>query len=72
MVYRLIFAAVTALPLAACATTPEERSKELAYCERMEKDMGTQHVHDHAEAKGMGINPMNVTHERCRQMLGTS
>ena len=26
--------------------------------------------HDHAEAKGMGMNPMNVTHARCRAMLG--
>lgn len=69
---KSIFALVAALPLAACVTTPEMRAKELAYCERMEREMGVGHTHDHAESKGMGMNPMNVTHARCRQMLGIS
>lgn len=66
---KVILLLVAALPLAACVTTPETRAKELAYCERMEREMGVQHTHDHATAKGAGINPMNVTHDRCRQKL---
>jgi hypothetical protein len=63
-------AATVTLPLAACVTTPADPAKELAYCERMERQMGTEHAHDHAEIKGMGMNPMNVSHARCREMLG--
>lgn len=66
----IAFAAMAAVPLAACVTTPAHPAKELAYCEQMERHMGTDHRHDHAEAKGMGVNPMNVSHARCRQMLG--
>ena len=66
---RTLFMAALALPLAACVTTPETRARELAYCERMEQQMGVDHIHDHAEAKGMGMNPMHVTHDRCRKML---
>lgn len=60
---------VAALPLAACATTPPTAS-ELAYCQQMERTMGTDHQHDHAHAKGQGLDPMNVTHAKCREMLG--
>ena len=70
--YRIALTIMAALPLAACATTPEASSQELAYCEKMEREMGTQHKHDHGVAKGMGIDPMTVTHKRCRQMLGMS
>jgi hypothetical protein len=69
---RIVLACAAVLSLAACVTTPEARSAELAYCERMERDMGLDHTHDHAEAKGMGMNPMRVTHARCRRMLGMS
>lgn len=69
---RTIIALALALPLAACVTTPESRAKELAYCQRMEQEMGLNHVHDHAEAKGQGVNPMHVTHERCKELLGKS
>jgi hypothetical protein len=69
---RIALAALAAAPLAACATIPADPAKELAYCEQMERQMGIDHRHDHAEAKGMGLNPMNVTHDRCRQMLGSS
>lgn len=67
--FKIALALAAALPLAACATTAETRSKELAYCEQMERQMGTDHVHDHGAAKGMGLDPMNVTHARCRDML---
>jgi len=69
---KLALILLAALPLAGCVTTTEPSSQERAYCERMEREMGTDHRHDHAEAKGMGMNPMNVTHARCRQMLGIS
>jgi hypothetical protein len=69
---RIALTVAAALPLAACVTTPAASSQELAYCESMERNMGTDHAHDHAQAKGMGMNPMNVTHARCRQMLGMS
>lgn len=69
---KIALAILIAAPLAACATIPADPAKELAYCEQMERHMGTEHRHDHAEAKGMGVNPMNVTHARCRQMLGTN
>jgi hypothetical protein len=68
---KLALVAVAALPLAACATTPPTES-ELAYCQQMERTMGTDHQHDHAQAKGQGLDPMNVTHARCRDMLGMS
>lgn len=67
---KIALAAAAALSLAACVTIPADPTQELAYCERMERQMGTEHTHDHAEAKGIGVNPMNVTHARCRQMLG--
>ena len=63
---------LAALSLGACVTTATPTSAELAYCQRMEREMGTDHQHDHAEAKGMGMNAMNATHARCRQMLGMS
>ena len=67
---KILLALTTAMPLAACVTTSEVTADERAYCERMERDMGVDHRHDHAEAKGRGMNPMNVTHARCRAMLG--
>jgi hypothetical protein len=68
--YKIALSIIAVLSLAACATTSEPSSTELAYCQKMEREMGTRHTHDHAEAKGMGLNPMNVTHVRCRQMVG--
>jgi hypothetical protein len=69
---KMVFPLIAALPLMGCVTTPETKAKEMAYCERMEREMGVTHIHDHADAKGMGLNPMSVTHDRCRQMLGIS
>jgi starvation-inducible outer membrane lipoprotein len=69
---RTMLVLTLALPVAACVTTPETRARELAYCQRMEQEMGLTHVHDHGEAKGQGLNPMRVTHDRCRKLLGNS
>jgi hypothetical protein len=66
---RLALIVLAALPLAACVTTAEPSSSELAYCQQMERTMGTDHQHDHAHAKGQGLDPMNVTHARCGEML---
>lgn len=66
---KLAFVLFASLPLAGCVTTSTPTSQELAYCERMEQQMGTDNRHDHGEAKGRGIDPMNVTHARCRRML---
>ena len=62
---------VTATLLTGCATMDGRMaaSKERAACVEMEKDMGLQTTHDHAEMKGMGRNPMNMTHDRCMQIL---
>ena len=72
MLKTSMIAAILGLPLAACATIQDPSPQELAYCENMERQMGVEHTHDHAGAKGMGMNPMNVTHNRCRAMLGMS
>jgi hypothetical protein len=72
IVLRIALSIAGAVPLAACVTTADASPTELAYCEQMEREMGTDHTHDHAQAKGAGLDPMNVTHARCRQMLGMS
>ena len=66
---KITLALVAVLPLAACVTTHQPSTQELAYCQKMEREMGTDHMHDHAEARGMGMNPMNVSHARCREMM---
>ncbi len=67
---KMVLGLAMAVSLGACVTTREVSAEERAYCERMEREMGVDHRHDHAEAKGMGMNPMNVTHARCRAMMG--
>jgi len=57
--------------LSACATTPPTES-QIASCRAMEGDMGLAARHDHAEMKGQGPNPMNLSHDRCRQILKSS
>jgi hypothetical protein len=57
------------LVLASCATTPQATADERAACEDMERRMGLHTTHDHQQMKGTGANPMNLTHERCRQIL---
>jgi hypothetical protein len=54
--------------LGACATVPPT-SAELESCRRMESEMGVGQVHDHNEMKGRGMNPMNLSHARCMQIL---
>jgi hypothetical protein len=57
--------------LSACATTPPA-SVQIASCREMEGDMGLATPHDHAEMKGQGHNPMNLSHDRCLQILKQS
>ena len=58
------------LVLAGCATTdPERLAAERESCERMERDMGLGQTHDHGAMKGQGLNPMNLSHARCQQLL---
>lgn len=66
-----ILGALPLLVVAGCATTTgaSYTAEERANCEAMEKDMGTGTVHDHNSLKGMGMNPMNISHERCQEML---
>lgn len=67
----ILSAALPIVFLAGCATTREATSAELSSCEKMEQTMGTNAAHDHNSLKGMGMNSMNISHERCQQMLGT-
>lgn len=67
---KTVLAAASLLALAACATTADAGAKEKAYCEQMENRMPTNHTHDHSAARGAGIDPMSVTHARCRKLLG--
>ncbi len=62
---------MTAILLAGCATTGDRMatSEERAACMDMEKDMGLGTPHDHGEMKGMGRNSMNLSHDRCMQIL---
>lgn len=61
---------VAAALLSACATTRIASMEERAYCERMAEQMGTGTTHDHGEMKGMPSSGMNLSHARCRQILG--
>lgn len=54
--------------LGACATVPPT-SAELDSCRKMESEMGVGQTHDHNEMKGRGMNPMNLSHARCMQIL---
>jgi starvation-inducible outer membrane lipoprotein len=67
---KTVLATTMLLALAACTTTADAGAKERAYCEQMERRMATNHTHDHSAARGAGIDPMNVTHARCRKLLG--
>lgn len=59
------------LLLAGCATTGTRTATaaERASCAKMEEDMGLRSPHDHGEMKGRGMNPMNLSHERCVRIL---
>ena len=68
MKYSMILALLPASLLGACATIPPT-SAEIESCQRMESEMGVAQMHDHNEMKGRGINPMNLSHARCQQIL---
>lgn len=63
--------AAAAALLSACATTPPTES-QIVGCRQMESGMGVNDRHDHGEMKGQGRNPMNLSHDRCRQILRQS
>lgn len=61
-------AAAPALLLGGCVTT-SPTSAQIESCRTMESQMGLQTRHDHGEMKQQGLNPMNLSHERCQQIL---
>lgn len=67
---KLVIAAtmLSLVSLGGCATT-RATAEQRASCERMEQTMGVGTTHDHGEMKGQGLNPMNLSHERCQQIL---
>lgn len=65
-----LLAALPMFALGACVTTPASVEAQRASCEKMEADMGLNTTHDHAAMKGLGVNPMNLSHEQCQQILG--
>lgn len=67
---KLVIAAATLsmISLGGCVTT-RATQEQRASCERMEQAMGVNTTHDHGEMKGRGINPMNISHQRCQQIL---
>lgn len=68
MKYSMILGLLPMALLGACATIPPT-SAEIASCQQMENSMGLATPHDHNEMKGRGINPMNLSHDRCQQIL---
>jgi hypothetical protein len=68
MKYLTILGLLPLTLLGACATVPPT-SAELESCRKMESEMGVGQIHDHNEMKGRGINPMNLSHARCMQIL---
>ena len=65
----VVAAALPLLGLAGCVTTRPATMEQRASCEQMERNMGLNTTHDHAAMKGMGMNPMNLNHQRCVQIL---
>ena len=59
--------------MSGCATTKltHTLAEKRASCEAMESEMGVNPVHDHGEAKGGPRNPMDLTHDECRQILAS-
>lgn len=69
MIRTISISIVAAGLLAGCVTPRMATSEERAACAEMEKDMGLGRTHDHAEIKGQGRNAMNLSHDRCVQVL---
>lgn len=65
----MIVATLPLVVLGGCVTTRQATAEERASCERMEQSMGLGTRHDHNEMKGQGLNPMNLSHARCTQIL---
>jgi len=63
----IIIASLPLLMLGGCVTTAT--AEQRAYCEQMEREMGTQSTHDHNEVRNNIPNRMNLTHNQCRQIL---
>lgn len=72
MMRMISISIVTVSMLTGCVTTKVATSEERAACVKMEKDMGLGRTHDHAEMKGQGRNPMNLSHDRCVAILAES
>lgn len=68
MKYSMILGLLPFTLLGACATVPPT-SAELESCQKMESEMGLGQMHDHNVMKGQGINPMNLSHARCMEIL---
>ena len=68
---RILAAVASTMFLTACVTTPPT-SAQIESCRAMEGQMGLQTPHDHNEMKGRGRNPMNLSHDRCVQILRNS
>lgn len=68
MKYSMIMGLLPFTLLGACATVPPT-SAEVESCRKMESEMGVGQTHDHNEMKGRGLNPMNLSHARCTQIL---
>lgn len=67
---RATFLTILPLLLPACATSHITYTEaELESCRKMEQTMGVQTTHDHDAMRGAGMNPMNLSHERCQQIL---
>lgn len=66
--FRLLAAIASATVLSACVMTPPT-SAQIESCRAMESQMGLQTPHDHNEMKQQGRNPMNLSHDRCQQIL---
>lgn len=68
MKYAMILGLLPATLIGACATIPPT-SAELESCRKMESEMGVAQQHDHGEMNNQGMNPMNLSHARCMQIL---
>jgi hypothetical protein len=62
-------ASLALIALAGCATTQEASVEERAYCQGMAERMGLETTHDHGAMRGSPPNSMNISHERCQQIM---
>lgn len=68
MKYSTIMRLLPFTLLGACSTVPPT-SADVESCQKMESEMGVGQTHDHNEMKQRGLNPMNLSHARCSQIL---